>query len=147
MRLLSIQKQGVIYMIGILSLFMTFGCTQTRETPNLVGQDMRLTLLHTSDIHSRILPYTVTPNRFERQDGLVIENKPFGGIARMATVVEDERRRSTRSLWLDSGDIFQGAPIFNLFHGEAEVRALSRAGLDVSVLGNHEFDDLDHHSV
>lgn len=140
MRLLSIQKQGVIYMIGILSVFMTFGCTQTRETPNLVGQDMRLTLLHTSDIHSRILPYTVTPNRFERQDGLVIENKPFGGIARMATVVEDERRRATRSLWLDSGDIFQGAPIFNLFHGEAEVRALSRAGLDVSVLGNHEFD-------
>jgi 5'-nucleotidase len=43
-------------------------------------------------------------------------------------------------LWLDSGDCFQGAPVFNEFKGEAELRALTVAGLDGAVLGNHEFD-------
>ncbi|HLU65019.1 MAG TPA: bifunctional UDP-sugar hydrolase/5'-nucleotidase, partial [Kofleriaceae bacterium] len=43
-------------------------------------------------------------------------------------------------LWLDSGDCFQGAPIFNMYKGEAEMRALSAMGLDAAVIGNHEFD-------
>ena len=67
-------------------------------------------------------------------------NAPFGGIARITTLVKRIRRDSNRSLWLDSGDAFQGAPVFNLFKGEAEMRALSLAGMDAEVLGNHEFD-------
>ncbi len=50
------------------------------------------------------------------------------------------RASANRSLWLDSGDCFQGAPVFNEFKGEAEIRALSLAGMDGEVLGNHEFD-------
>src|SRR5262249_31065181 len=34
----------------------------------------------------------------------------------------------------------QGAPVFNMFKGEAEMRALSLAGMEGEVLGNHEFD-------
>jgi 5'-nucleotidase / UDP-sugar diphosphatase len=116
------------------------GCTVTREPPNLVGQDVRLTFLHTSDIHSRLFPYQVVPTRFDQDYGLLPENAPFGGAARMATIVKRERARARRSLWLDSGDCFQGAPVFNMFKGEAEMRALSEMGLDAAVIGNHEFD-------
>jgi len=115
-------------------------CTVEREPPNLVGQDVRITFIHTSDIHSRLFPYNFVPNRFEREDGLVEANAPFGGIARIATLAKDIRRTSGRSLWLDSGDCFQGAPVFNMFKGEAEMRALSVAGMDAAVIGNHEFD-------
>ena len=55
-------------------------------------------------------------------------------------VGQDIRDTSGRSLWLDSGDCFQGAPVFNMFKGEAEMRALSLAGMDAAVIGNHEFD-------
>lgn len=116
------------------------GCTVDREPPNLVGQDVRLTFIHTSDIHSRLFPYTFVPNRFERDYGLLDANKPFGGLARMATIAKDIRATSNRSLWLDSGDCFQGAPVFNMFKGEAEMRALTTAGMDAAVIGNHEFD-------
>ncbi len=116
------------------------GCTVTRERPNLVGQDIRVTILHTSDIHSRLFPYDQLPNRFDQDYGLLPENGPFGGIARISSIVKAERADAGRSLWLDSGDSFQGAPVFNLFKGEAEVRSLSRAGLDAAVVGNHEFD-------
>lgn len=116
------------------------GCTVTREEPDLVGQDVRVTLIHTSDIHSRLFPYDFEPNRFEIEDGLLPENAPFGGAARMATVIGDIRERAPRSLWLDSGDLFQGAPVFNMFSGEAEMRAMSYMGMDGAVIGNHEFD-------
>lgn len=114
------------------------GCTVTQEQPNLVGQDIRLSFIHTSDIHSRLFPYNFSPNGFDRADGLTIP--PYGGIARIATLAKQIRSTSSRSLWLDSGDCFQGAPVFNLFKGEAEMRALSLAGMDGAVLGNHEFD-------
>jgi len=116
------------------------GCTVRREQPNLVGQDIRLTLIHTSDIHSRLFPYNFVPNTFDQGYGLLPSNAPFGGIARIATLVKQIRRSANRSLWLDSGDCFQGAPVFNEFKGEAEMRALTVAGLDGAVLGNHEFD-------
>jgi len=121
-------------------LLAAAACTVEREQPNLVGQDIRLTLIHTSDIHSRLFPYQTQPNRFEQEDGLLAANAPFGGIARMATIAQGIRATSGRSLWLDSGDCFQGAPVFNMFKGEAELRALSLAGLDGAVIGNHEFD-------
>src|ERR1044071_2139265 len=114
------------------------GCTVRPAQPNLVGQDIRLTIIHTADIHSRLFPYSFVPNTFDRGYGLI--NGPFGGIARVSTLVQQIRRSSNRSLWLDSGDCFQGAPVFNEFKGEAEMRALTLAGLVGAVLGNHEFD-------
>ena len=116
------------------------GCTVERPQPNLVGQDIRVTIIHTSDIHSRLFPYNFVPNTFDQDYGLLPINAPFGGIARITTLVKRIRRESRRSLWLDSGDAFQGAPVFNMFKGEAEMRALSLAGMDGQVLGNHEFD-------
>ena len=113
-------------------------CTVSQPQPNLVGQDIRLTFIHTSDIHSRLFPYNFVPNVFDRADGL--QQAPYGGIAKIATIAKRIRASSNRTLWLDSGDCFQGAPVFNLFKGEAEMRALSLAGMDAAVLGNHEFD-------
>jgi 5'-nucleotidase / UDP-sugar diphosphatase len=120
-------------------VFLT-SCTVERPQPNLVGQDIHLTIIHTSDIHSRLFPYNFVPNTFDQDYGLLPANAPFGGIARITTLVKRIRRESARSLWLDSGDAFQGAPVFNMFKGEAEMRALSLAGMDGEVLGNHEFD-------
>ncbi|HEY0479566.1 MAG TPA: hypothetical protein VGD37_18730 [Kofleriaceae bacterium] len=91
---------------------MLGGCTVHRDQPNLVGQDIRLTVIHTSDIHSRLFPYNFVPNTFDQGYGLLTSNAPFGGIARISTLVKQIRRSANRSLWLDSGDCFQGAPVF-----------------------------------
>ncbi len=118
--------------------FAIGACTVHQEQPDLVGQDIRLTFVHTSDIHSRLFPYNMIPNSFDAADGLQVG--PFGGVARIATLAKRIRASANRSLWLDSGDCFQGAPVFNLFKGEAEIRALSLAGMDAAAVGNHEFD-------
>ncbi|MCG3173676.1 MAG: hypothetical protein GMKNLPBB_01876 [Myxococcota bacterium] len=115
-------------------------CTTEGVKTDLKGQDLSLTFLHTSDIHSRLVPYDFSPGATDRALGLLPENAPFGGAARMATVLKRERARASRVVHLDSGDCFQGGPIYNLFSGEAEIRFLGMVGLDAAVIGNHEFD-------
>ena len=134
------KRQTLAAVVAVCGLAGGAACTVDPAQPNLVGQDIRLTIIHTSDIHSRLFPYNFVPNSFDKGYGLLTANAPFGGIARIATQVKQIRATSERSLWLDSGDAWEGAPVFNEFHGEAEIRALSLAGMEGEVLGNHEFD-------
>ncbi len=103
---------------------------------------VRLTLLHTSDIHSRLFPYNLQIGLIDAQLGLgdvdTIAN--VGGVARISYLLGRERARAGRVLHLDGGDCFQGAPVFNFFSGEAEIRAMSTMGVDAQIVANHEFD-------
>jgi 5'-nucleotidase/UDP-sugar diphosphatase len=108
--------------------------------PRLAGQEVRLTLLHTSDIHSRLVPYDFAPLKTDVDLGLIPEAGPFGGATRLAALARRERARADRVIHLDSGDSFQGAPIFNVNFGEVEFKVLSSLHLDAAVVGNHEFD-------
>lgn len=125
---------------ALVSSLLLGSCYVTSEQPNLAGQDVRLTVLHTSDIHSRLLPYEQTPGLIDRGLGLCAELHPFGGVTRMQQLLKRERAKSQRVMHLDSGDCFQGAPIFNQFKGEVEVRAMAQMNPDGVVIGNHEFD-------
>jgi len=126
---------------------------RTREgaPPAPKDQPVQLTFLHTSDWHSRLIPYDLQLAATDRRliegyapdSPIVTERQPLvqiGGLTRMATLIKRERARSPNVLWVDSGDCFQGAPIFNAFNGEVEVRAMSKLGADAVVIGNHEFD-------
>lgn len=121
---------------------VTPGGGQTSPCPSGDTCQTRLTLLHTSDIHSRLYPYDLLITKVDSDLGLgtIDEVHNVGGVARMGHVLGRERARSNRVLHLDSGDVFQGAPIFNFYSGEPEVRALSALGTDAAVIGNHEFD-------
>ncbi|MBW2529397.1 MAG: metallophosphoesterase, partial [Deltaproteobacteria bacterium] len=134
------SKLGLVVAVTVLAGFAV-GCGDGSPRERLQGQVL-LTILHTSDIHSRLLPYNLQIGHFDAQLGLG-ENRTIqnvGGAARLSYVLQRERARTSRSLYLDSGDVFQGAPIFNYYDGEAEFRVLKAMGLDATVIGNHEFD-------
>jgi 2',3'-cyclic-nucleotide 2'-phosphodiesterase (5'-nucleotidase family) len=77
-----------LYIAFVLGLAAVTGCTVEKAQPNLVGQDVRMTIIHTSDIHSRLFPYNFSPNKFDQDFGLLPGNGPYGGIARVATLVK-----------------------------------------------------------
>src|SRR6478609_1570896 len=80
--------------VTLLALVFTGACTVQREQPNIVGQDIRLTIIHTSDIHSRLFPYNFVPNTFDQDYGLLPANGPFGGVARISTLAKRIRATS-----------------------------------------------------
>ncbi len=89
---------------------------------------IKLTILHTNDWHSRIEPFS---------DGY---NKGKGGAENRAIQVSDIRAKEENTILLDSGDIFQGTPYFNMFGGEIEMKLMSELGYEASTMGNHDFD-------
>lgn len=98
----------------------------------LAVQDLiKLTILHTNDVHSRIDPF---PENDPKYPGL-------GGVARRAAIINHIRSTEKNVLLLDAGDIFQGTPYFNLYGGEPELRIMSRMGYDAATIGNHDFDN------
>lgn len=103
-------------------------------TPSLLAarkNKVKLTILHTNDMHSRIEPFPLTDKSFGGK----------GGFARLATLIAEIRAKEKNVLLLDSGDVFQGTPYFNMYHGELEYKLMSRMGYDVGTIGNHEFDE------
>ncbi len=98
-----------------------------------------LTLLHTSDLHSQLWPFRTRISRQEAALGLGEEGSlaEVGGAARLASLLSAERATGA-SLWLDSGDALEGAPVFHRYGGRVEVELLQALGLSAMALGNHE---------
>ena len=64
-----------------------------------------------------------------------------GGAAAVAGMVKKLRAGSRNSIMLAGGDLIGGAPLVStLFKHETTIEILNDIGLDVSTLGNHEFD-------
>jgi 5'-nucleotidase len=92
---------------------------------------VKLTILHTNDMHSRIDPFGPNDKKYANQ----------GGMSRIANLVEQIRNKESNVILLDAGDIFQGTPYFNLFGGEIELKLMSQMKYDASTMGNHDFDN------
>ncbi len=142
--------------LGVATSGCVFPVAHEGTEPAVVGQDLRLTILHTSDVHSRLIPYHFEPSYTDSTVLGLPKRNPgtadyhdnneyiYGGIARIGAILDDERARASRVLHLDSGDSFQGALVFNEFAGEAEMRLMTEIGLDAAVVANHEFDNGAH---
>lgn len=92
---------------------------------------VKLTILHTNDVHSRIDPFPMDGSR----------NQGLAGVARRSALIKKIRKEEQNVLLLDAGDIFQGTPYFNFYGGELELKLMSQMGYDASTLGNHDFDN------
>lgn len=93
--------------------------------------DFRLTILHTNDVHSRIEPFPMDGSRYAG----------MGGVARRSALIQKIRGEERSVLLLDSGDMFQGTPYFNMFGGKLELELMSKLGYEAGTFGNHEFDN------
>lgn len=90
----------------------------------------KLLILHTNDFHSRLESF---PDNHPKYPGQ-------GGIARLKTLIDQQRSSGDFSLLLDCGDVFQGTPYFNRFGGVPEYKWMNMAGYEATTLGNHDFD-------
>lgn len=92
---------------------------------------VKVTILHTNDVHSRIEPFPSNDKRFPG----------MGGVASRMTLINRIRKEEKNVLLFDAGDMFQGTPYFNMYGGELEIKLMSRMGYDAGIIGNHDFDN------
>ena len=130
---------SVLATLALGTTLIACGAPPATPGPNLNNRNVNLTLLHTADWHSRI---PLQHDRLDHRRGLGTTAVPRAvrWRRRINWLIQRERAQSDRVLHLDSGDCFEGAPIFNFFNGEAEVRSLDATGVDGVAIGNHEFD-------
>ncbi len=117
-------------------------CVSGRETvspspttpPSGTADTVRITVLGTTDVHGRLLPWDYYAGREEKR-----------GLARVATLVDSIRAAEPNTILVDSGDLLQGNPL-DYYYGVVEpadvhpvIRAMNLLGYDAAVLGNHEF--------
>jgi 5'-nucleotidase/UDP-sugar diphosphatase len=126
---------------AVLASVILAGCAPAVGLAELPGR-LELVVLHTSDTHSQLFsfPLLIGPADAARGLGRNRERRQVGGFARLATVLDAERRTWARVVHVDSGDLFQGSRTFERYGGEPEVLALDALGVDAQVLGNHELD-------
>jgi 2',3'-cyclic-nucleotide 2'-phosphodiesterase/3'-nucleotidase len=93
-----------------------------------------VTILETSDLHGHILPIHYSNNSSNEV-----------GLAKIATIIKQERENSTAVIVIDNGDLIQGTPLA-YHHARLDnastdpmVLCLNALHFDAAVIGNHEF--------
>ena len=113
--------------------------------------DTHVQLLAINDLHGHLAPNTpgsiqvgccnpVIQNGV--QTGWTQKTVPAGGIAYLATHIKALRATNSNTITVGAGDQIGASPLVSaLFHDEPTIESLNAIGLDVSGVGNHEFDE------
>ena len=119
------NRRKFIYNSGLASLSV-----MGLNSCNLNSRELKITILHTNDVHSQIDPFPSNHNLYPNK----------GGFAKRASLFKELITTNPNTLIFDAGDIFQGTPYFNFFQGELELNLMKKMGYNAATIGNHEFD-------
>jgi 5'-nucleotidase len=98
-------------------------------------------LIALNDIHGYLWP-TETYGQPDPADPKKTVRVPVGGAAYLATAVARLEAENPLHAVVGSGDMVGASPLSSgLFHDEPTIEALNRIGLQISSVGNHEFDE------
>ncbi|WP_405862207.1 bifunctional metallophosphatase/5'-nucleotidase [Streptomyces sp. NBC_01515] len=104
-------------------------------------QDVQL--LSFNDLHGNLEPPTGSSGRVtELQADGTTKTIDAGGVEYLATHLRDARKGNPYSVTAAGGDMVGASPLISgLFHDEPTIEALNKLDLDVTSVGNHEFDE------
>ncbi|MCW2715411.1 MAG: 5-Nucleotidase domain protein [Frankiales bacterium] len=124
------------------------GSTLDQSSPASTGpkvpKTVELQLLAINDLHGNLEPPSGSSGRVVT--GATDSGGPVavaaGGVAYLADHLDRLRDDARHSLTVAAGDMVGASPLTSaLFHDEPTIEALDLLGLDVTAVGNHEFDE------
>ena len=114
------------------------GSAEARPQPK--PKEVQLQVLSFNDFHGHLQPPGGTDATLGAQ--LDPTATPVGGAEYLASTLDRLRQNARSSHTVAAGDLIGGSPFLSgLFHDEPAVESLNALGLDVSSVGNHEFDE------
>jgi 2',3'-cyclic-nucleotide 2'-phosphodiesterase (5'-nucleotidase family) len=134
--------KGLFLVLTALLVIASFpGIPGNLATASAETEELYFCILHTNDIHSELIPHSPAVDYHPQ-----VEDPTIGGIARLATAVEEIREAKMREgepvLLLDAGDFLGGSAFAWLaLRGYApELTIMQEMGYDAVAIGNHEYD-------
>src|SRR4051794_10644733 len=103
---------------------------------------VELRILAINDFHGYLRPPPGGITIADPEDKAKKITVPAGGAEHMATLVGQLREAHRNTIFVAAGDLIGASPFLSaMFHDEPTVEALSMMGLNISSVGNHEFDE------
>lgn len=125
-----ILKGTAMYITCVLLVLMCL--TGMKMTAMAETEDKEMTIIFTHDLHSHLDSFMA------ELDG---QEQEVGGFARLKTFMDETRAEDPNTLVLDGGDFSMGTLYQTVYESQAaELRMLGFLGVDVTTMGNHEFD-------
>lgn len=136
MRRLTTLLFAALTLVLAAPAFADQGGTTTKDT--------FVQLLAFNDFHGNLQPPSGSSGRIQTgitSTGAAI-NVDAGGVEYLATDIKALRTQNTNTITVAAGDNIGASPLISgLFHDEPAIEALNALGLDVTGVGNHEFDE------
>ncbi|MEU7584143.1 bifunctional metallophosphatase/5'-nucleotidase [Streptomyces sp. NPDC041068] len=100
-------------------------------------------LLSFNDFHGNLQPPAGSSGQVTEKQADGTEKKiDAGGVEYLATSLRTARKAHPYSVTAAAGDLIGASPLLSgLFHDEPTVEAMNKLDLDVTSVGNHEFDE------
>ncbi|GAA2843624.1 bifunctional metallophosphatase/5'-nucleotidase [Kitasatospora sp. CM 4170] len=133
---------AVVASAGLLGAVVVPTAAQAADAKR--NKTVNLQLLAINDFHGNLEPPAGSSGTIKEIDpttGQVVST-PAGGIEYLATALRQARIPADDSITVAAGDIVGASPLTSaLFHDEPTIEAMDKLGLDVTAVGNHEFDE------
>ncbi|ALC22312.1 bifunctional metallophosphatase/5'-nucleotidase [Streptomyces pristinaespiralis] len=131
--------------VGALIAAMPAGAASGERTAHRPhhGRTVDVQLLSFNDLHGNLEPPAGSAgNVSEIQHDGTVKSVPAGGVEHLATSLRTARQGNPYSVTAAAGDLVGASPLLSgLFHDEPTIEALNKLDLDVTGVGNHEFDE------
>ncbi|MFI9048057.1 bifunctional metallophosphatase/5'-nucleotidase [Streptomyces sp. NPDC053427] len=126
--------------IGVTATALPAGAQSAHPRP---GRTVDVQLLSFNDFHGNLEPPQGSSGAVEelQPDGTK-KSVPAGGVEYLAQSLRTARKGHPYSITAAAGDMVGASPLLSgLFHDEPTIEAMNKLGLDVTSVGNHEFDE------
>jgi len=122
--------------------FLFAGCATNRPaavTPAVAAAPVEVQILAINDFHGNLEPPKYGVEATAPDEAKV--RVPAGGVAHLATAAKTLRAGHPYSITVAAGDLIGASPLVSsLYLDEPTIDAMNLLGLDLTSVGNHEFD-------
>ncbi|CAM5648945.1 5'-nucleotidase OS=Streptomyces aurantiogriseus OX=66870 GN=GCM10010251_71590 PE=3 SV=1 [Streptomyces aurantiogriseus] len=128
---------------GALVAALPAGAHDAKHGKPLPSRYQDVQLLSFNDLHGNLEPPSGSSGRVTEvhEDGTTT-TIDAGGVEYLATHLRQAREGNKYSITAAGGDMVGASPLISgLFHDEPTIEALNKLELDVTSVGNHEFDE------
>ncbi|WP_053846091.1 bifunctional UDP-sugar hydrolase/5'-nucleotidase [Streptomyces sp. NRRL B-24085] len=128
---------------GALAAALPAGAHDNQHGKPLPSRYQDVQLLSFNDLHGNLEPPSGSSGRVtELQADGTTKTIDAGGVEYLATHLREARKNNAYSITAAGGDMVGASPLISgLFHDEPTIEALNKLDLDVTSVGNHEFDE------